>query len=43
MVEADRDATIAPKPSSDDGGKLSTETGLSTLELTAFSGAIGYP
>jgi len=42
MVESGRDATIAPPPSFDDGGKLSTESVLSTLELTAFFGAIGY-
>jgi len=42
MAGADRDATIAPQPSSDDCRKLSMEDALSTLELTAFWGAIGY-
>ncbi len=41
-VGSSRDATIAPQPSSNDGCKLSMESVLSTLELTAFSGAIGY-
>jgi len=41
-VGSSRDATIAPQPSSNDGRKLSMESALSTLELTAFWGAIGY-
>jgi hypothetical protein len=42
MLGASRDATIASPPSSGYCHKLSTETTLSTLELTAFWGAIGY-
>jgi hypothetical protein len=42
MVGTSVDATIAPPPSSGNGRKLSMEITVSTLELTAFSGAIGY-
>jgi hypothetical protein len=41
LAGSDRDATIASRMCSDDAAKLSTENGLSTLELTAFWGALG--
>lgn len=40
MAGSGLDATIAPGPHSNGEAKLSMEKGLSTLELTAFSGAI---